>query len=126
MSRTILIVDDEKSVLEFLSRLFRLKGFEVLSAESVEEARKLISECDLVLSDIRIGGDNGIEFLEELRSQGFDKSALLMSGMMIEAESERAIELTGHSVIPKPTNFKEVLEIVERIIARRKESEKAI
>ena len=68
------IIDDEKSVRRTLSRFLEREGYNVMTAGGVEEARGLISGADLVLSDIRMGdGKNGIEFLEELKNQGFER-----------------------------------------------------
>jgi len=117
MAKTILIIDDEKSVRKTLSRFLEREGYNVTTAEGVEEARGLIAEADLVMSDIRLGDGNGIEFLDELRCQGFDKPVLLMSGFLIDTEIEKAIELTGFPVIQKPTSFEEIFRIVEGILA---------
>lgn len=117
MVKTILIIDDEKAIRDLLTRFFSMKGLRVITAESITEARERIPESDLVLSDIRIGEENGMKFLEEIRSQGSDKPYLFMSGMQIESEYEKAIELTGHPVLFKPEIMRVVFEIVERILA---------
>jgi len=117
MVKTILIIDDEKAIRDLLTRFFSMKGLRVITAESTEAARELISESDIVLSDIRIGEENGLKFLEKIRGLGIAKPFLLMSGMQIDEEYEKSIELTGHPVLYKPEITRVVFEIVERILA---------
>jgi len=116
MAQTILIIDDEKSVRRTLSRFLEREGYEVITANGVEEARGLISGADLVLSDIRLGDGNGLNFLEELKTQGFEKPVFLMSGIFDFKESERAIQLTGQPVIPKPVDFGGLLKFVRKVL----------
>ncbi|HOJ85480.1 MAG TPA: response regulator, partial [Elusimicrobiales bacterium] len=61
MNCNILIVDDDKSFLELLSRFFKNKNFIVYSAENVKEALKIIStkKVDMILSDVEMPGING-------------------------------------------------------------------
>lgn len=117
MPKTILIIDDEKAIRNLLTRFFVMKGLLVITAESTETARERVPECDMVLSDIRIGDGNGMEFLEEIRGQGSDKPFLFMSGMQIDSEYEKAIELTGYPVFFKPNIMHVVFEIVEKILS---------
>jgi len=119
VAKTILIIDDEKSVRRTLSRFLEREGYEVKTANGVEEARGLISGADLVLSDIRMGdGINGLEYLEELKAQGFETPIFLMSGIFDFAESERAIQLTGHPVIPKPVEFAALSEFIKKVLQK--------
>jgi len=116
MAKTILIIDDEESIRNLLVRFFTMKGLRVITAGSVEEARGLVDESNLVLSDIRIGDENGLIFLEEIRGVGVVKPFLFMSGMQIDYEYEKAIELTGYPVLFKPDITRVVFEIVERVL----------
>lgn len=116
MAQTILIIDDEKSVRRTLSRFLEREGYNAITAEGVEEARGLISGADLVFSDIRLGDGNGLEFTEKLKNQGFEKPVFLMSGIFNFDESERAIRLTGHPVIPKPVEFAALSEFIKKVL----------
>lgn len=66
MARTILVVDDERSILRSLQGILSDEWFDVLSAESGVEALERIKEStpDLVLLDIWMPGLDGIETLE--------------------------------------------------------------
>lgn len=117
MVKTILIIDDEKSVRKTLSIFFTSEGYEVITAADLKTARNFILDSDIVLLDIRLPDGNGIYFLRELKAQGIDKPVLLMSCMTNSSENEMALDLTGQPVIEKPAEFQEVLKIVEKTLA---------
>ena len=63
MPQSILIVDDEKDILEFLSYNLKNEGYKVFQSRGGEEAIKITNEInpDLIILDIMMGGINGIE-----------------------------------------------------------------
>ena len=69
MFPTILIVDDEATILQSLSGILSDEGFEVLTASNGYEALKVIEETspDLVFLDIWMPGMDGIETLQEIK-----------------------------------------------------------
>ena len=68
MSSRILVVDDERSILDFLRLLLEEGGYEVTTAESMKAGRKLFVEdnFDLVLCDIIMPDGNGLDLLQEM------------------------------------------------------------
>ncbi len=113
---TILIVDDEKSVRKTLSLLLEREGYDAVAAEGIEAARGLVSGADLVLLDIRLDDGNGLDFLEELNEQGFDKPVFLMSGMFNLSEWGRAVKLTGRPVINKPVESAGLMKLIAKTL----------
>ena len=71
MPQSILIVDDEKDILEFLSYNLKNEGYKVFQSRSGEEAIKITNEInpDLIILDIMMGGINGIETCRLLRKK---------------------------------------------------------
>ena len=71
MSQTILIVDDEKDILEFLGYNLRNEGYKVYEARSGEEAMKMTEKTtpNLIILDIMMGGMNGVEVCQKLRQK---------------------------------------------------------
>jgi len=70
--KTIMIVDDEPAIRKLYQREFSEEGYEVLLAASGEEALQKIKDknnLDLVILDIKMEGMDGLELLDELRSQ---------------------------------------------------------
>ena len=70
-TRTILIVDDDRSVADTFSRMLRLEGFNVAAALSAEAGLELASNIqpDAIILDMRMPITNGLQFLRTLRSK---------------------------------------------------------
>ena len=66
---TLLLVDDEASILNALKRLFRREGYEILTAEgglpALEVLKQAQASVSLIISDQRMPGMNGAQFLEQ-------------------------------------------------------------
>jgi CheY-like chemotaxis protein len=96
--RTLLLVDDEASILSALKRLFRRDGYHVLAATSGAEGLALLAQqpVDVILSDQRMPGMTGIEFMREARRLHPLTVRITLSGYtdlesIIEAVNEGAV-----------------------------------
>jgi CheY-like chemotaxis protein len=80
--RTLLLVDDERNVLLSLNRLFSRRGYSVLMANSGVEGLALLEQHDIgvILSDQRMPGMTGVEFLSEVKQRHPDIVRLMLSG----------------------------------------------
>ena len=69
MSRTILIVDDFKTIRSIVGSALRINKFKIFEAETAEDAERILEseEVDLILSDYNMPGMNGYEFLKRIR-----------------------------------------------------------
>ena len=81
LSGSILIVDDEASLLDFLSVLCTGEGLSVTTARSVREAREQLAERtpDLVLCDMMMPDGNGLELLKEIKGGDSRTSVIMMT-----------------------------------------------
>ncbi len=119
--RTVLIVDDEESILQSLQRIFELSGdFEVITAQNVEEAWKAINNTlpDLIISDIAMPEVDGIEFCKMIRNNEITRN---LPFIFLTAKSERLLEgikAGGDDFIIKPFNLDEVMAKIEAIFRR--------
>ena len=79
---TILCVDDEPNILAALRRLFRTKGYEVLTADSARAGMAVLKArpVDLIISDMRMPEMDGVRFLEHARALCPDTLRLLLTG----------------------------------------------
>jgi two-component system, NtrC family, response regulator PilR len=79
----ILVVDDEKSICELLEITFRKEGHRVEVVHNVESARRKLeaSLYDIVISDIRMPGDSGVELLRFTREVAPDSYFVLITGV---------------------------------------------
>lgn len=81
---TLLLVDDEASILKALNRLFRREGYQILTAEGGQQALDLLEGADgpvsLIISDQRMPGMNGATFLERSMAFSPDSLRFLLTG----------------------------------------------
>ncbi len=79
---TVLCVDDEPNILKSLTRLFRAGGFQVMTAPGGAEGIALLEHerVDVVISDMRMPGMDGVEFLEQVQQRWPQVVRLLMTG----------------------------------------------
>ena len=109
----ILCVDDEKNVLKSLRRLFIDEDqYEILIAESGEDGLKILEEENdirLVVSDYRMPGMNGVEFLSQVCAKWPYIIRIVLSGYADTAAVVEAINLGQiYKFIPKPWNDEEL------------------
>lgn len=115
---TLLAVDDEPNILAALRRLFRATGWRTLTAGHAEEALALLAteSIDAVLSDMRMPGMDGVQFLERVR-QGWPRTArLLLTGQADLGSTIAAINRGRlHRYITKPWNDDELLLTLRQV-----------
>ncbi|MCP5268760.1 MAG: sigma-54-dependent Fis family transcriptional regulator [Zoogloeaceae bacterium] len=117
---SILVVDDEAGMRNFLERALKSRCGRVASASSVEEATGLMQQLhfDLIVLDISLPGKSGIEWLLELRQSGFSGDVVLITAF---ADIETAIEaLRGGAsdFILKPFRVDQMLNSIKRCFER--------
>jgi len=101
----VLIVDDDKSVANFLERFLKQKGYLcVQSAKTGKEALDIIKKEDikLVLLDIKLPGIDGIEALRKIKEFKKDTDVIMITGFPEEATAKEALKLGAYDYIMKP------------------------
>jgi CheY-like chemotaxis protein len=112
----ILVVDDEPGLLMTLAANLELEGFEVVAAESGARALDLFEQgaFDLVLSDIRMPGMNGVDLFRTLRSKQHGVPVVLMTAFALEGLVQEAIREGAFTVLPKPFDLDHVVGALTR------------
>jgi len=118
--RIILLVEDEPFVREATRGILQQQGFEVLSAENPQEARKIYRECghyiDLVMTDMVLPGGTGHQLGQDLRECSPEIRVLVTSGYdMPECETEAPN--SGTYFLAKPYSRRTLVEKIEKILA---------
>jgi len=111
MARTILVVDDEASILQSLAGILSDEGFEVVCAESGTQALEKIEEeiPDLVLLDIWMPGMDGIKTLVKVKKSYPNLQVVMMSGHGNIETAVKATKLGAYDFIEKPLSLEKVL-----------------
>jgi two-component system nitrogen regulation response regulator NtrX len=111
MARTILIVDDEESIIQSLEGILTDEGFDVISATAGQEALEKIDEImpDLVLLDIWMPGMDGIETLIKTKESHPHLQVVMMSGHGTIETAVKATKLGAYDFIEKPLSLEKVI-----------------
>jgi DNA-binding NtrC family response regulator len=115
MKIKLLLVDDEKDFVEVLSERLEVRGFDVKTALSGEEALKWIyrSEFDIVLLDVMISGDSGIEILAEIKRAKPHVQIIMLTGHAKIDAAVRGIELGAYDYLLKPLEIEPLVEKIK-------------
>jgi len=122
MFPSILIVDDETSILQSLGGLLTDEGFEVISATNGYEALKIIDaeSPDLVLLDIWMPGIDGIETLKEIKKSHPILPVIIISGHGTIETAVRATKLGAYNFIEKPLSIDKVIVTINNALNFRR------
>ena len=118
MSRRVLIVDDEASMLDFLSLLFEEQGYQVTTAASTADARRRLPEgFDLCLCDILMPDGNGLDLLREIKVEDPRTAVIMMTAYTSTRSAIEAMKLGAYDYVSKPFDVEELKLLVEKALA---------
>jgi len=118
---TLLFVDDEANILAALKRVFRKSNYNILTAESGEEGLEILKgePVDLIVSDQRMPGMTGVEFLKQVKTLYPDTTRLILSGYSeVRAIALAINEGEAYRFAGKPWDDEELKITVERSLER--------
>jgi len=118
VSSSILLVDDEPLPRKNIARVLEGEEFHVYEAESGDQAIDAISErdFDLILSDLKIPGTDGLGVLRHVRSVSPQTIFILMTGYASVDSAIEAFRGGAHDYILKPVVLEDVLQKVKRLL----------
>ena len=121
MGPRVLIVDDERSILDTLQILLRGKGFEVAAAQSGREALERLDEFspDVILSDIRMPGVSGLDLLAAVRERDPEVPVILMTAQASLQSAVQAVNQGAFYYLQKPFSNDELVAICRRAAETR-------
>ncbi len=119
---TVLIVDDDPSLVKATSRLLHSMGFKALSAaggrEAIEICRSATNEISVVLLDLVLSGESSLELLRQLRSLRPEMKVILTSGY---GKQESIAQFEGFPLdgfLLKPYGYIELENTIKSVLAR--------
>jgi nitrogen-specific signal transduction histidine kinase/CheY-like chemotaxis protein len=120
-NETILLVEDEPSILKILTGLLEDKGFKILAAQNADAAIVMADqfqgEIDLLVTDIMLPDINGVWLSEQLQSRRSGLKTLFMSGYTQETIARYKNFEDGINFIQKPFSINSFMSIVSRMIS---------
>ena len=119
MPNEILIVEDDRDLAENLAELLEGRGYATTIAGSAERALELVGTRAFsgIITDFRLPGLDGIEFIEALRKLDAKLPVAVVSAFMDERMAEAAQAAGALEVLHKPVKFDRLFELLEAFVA---------
>lgn len=118
--KSVLIVDDERIVLDVLQRILSRLGYNTTISNSGDDAIKQFqgNHFDLVLLDVLMPEKNGFEIAKEFKKINPDQKIVMVTGLGEDAvETQANSEKVGiHTVLSKPFSFEKVKTILNKLL----------
>ncbi len=118
----IVIVDDEKSMREFLEIMLGKEGYDAVGADSAALALDEIRErgADLVISDVRMPGMGGVDFLRALKEMDPEALVIMITAYASVETAIEAMKAGAHDYFIKPFNIDEVKLTIRKALELKK------
>jgi two-component system response regulator PilR (NtrC family) len=117
----ILVVDDERSMREFLEILLRKEGYEVATAGDVDGALLALEsdDYDLVISDIQMPGRSGLDLLKAIRDASTDALVIMITAFATTETAIAAMKEGAYDYVTKPFKVDEIKLVVQKALEKK-------
>ena len=125
----ILVVDDEQDICEILQYNLETEGFEVVTANSAEEAMELpLQEFGLILLDVMMGEMSGFQMARRLKNDSSTSNIPIIFITALDGEDDmvKGLNIGADDYIAKPLSMKEVKARVRAVLRRFSQSQQAV
>lgn len=117
----VLLVEDDQWIRDSLRRFFANENCALMAVETGEDALEIIKDnaCDIIITDYRLPGMDGLEFLKRAQSINAQVKKILLTAYMSEAVISEAFRLGVHEFIEKPFSTEDLEEALVRVIEKK-------
>ena len=116
--RYIIIVDDEKDILDLFQEALEMKGLRVKTfldpCEALSHIQKDLQLCSLIITDIRMPEMSGIEFVQRVRKISSDIKIIFMTAF--EMEKGQIKEMDTIELLRKPIRLENLITMVTKVL----------
>ena len=118
---SVLLVDDEDNFRNILSEELNLMGFNIATAASGEEAKKVISQenFDIILLDIKLPGVDGIATLKVIKEVSPFSEVIMLTAYATVENAISSMKLGAYDYLTKPCKLEELEEIIKKAYEKR-------
>jgi DNA-binding NtrC family response regulator len=116
----ILVIEDEEKLRRVIGMHLGAAGYQVKAAGTAEEGIKHADDVDLILTDLKLPGMNGLELLEKLRAQNWGAPVIVMSAFGTVENAVEAMKKGAVDFLPKPFSLDHLTVVVEKALEVRK------
>jgi len=117
----ILVVDDDQESRNLLCEVLEANGYTAYAVADGQAAREVLSrdgEYRIVIADLHMPHESGLELLRKLRHQNSKQEIILMSSFISGADREAAKALGAHALLDKPFQLSDLLRTVAELAAQ--------
>ncbi|PLP56010.1 DNA-binding response regulator [Mesorhizobium loti] len=116
----ILIVDDDKGIRDLLQEFFEKRGLRTSVARDGTEMETVMrrGHCDLVVLDVMLPGQSGLELCRELRSANRDIPIIMLTAVNETTDRVVGLEMGADDYLPKPFDPRELLARIRAVLRR--------
>jgi len=118
----ILIVDDDQESRDLLSEVLQANGYQQVEALAdglaAREALARHDDCPIIIADLHLPNESGLDLLRNLRKQNAKHEIILMSSYFSAAERKLARDLGAYALLDKPFRLSEMLQVVSQLTER--------
>src|SRR5215467_4174033 len=119
MKKRILIVEDEEKLRRVLELQLTSAGFEVEKAGTAEQGMKVVDRADLLLTDLRLPGMDGLELLAKIRQQNAVVPVVVMTAFGTIETAVEAMKAGAIDFLPKPFSLDHLMTVVNKALEMR-------
>ena len=119
MKATVLVVEDEEKLRRVIELQLKTAGYEVEQAGTAEAAVKLADHADLILTDLRLPGQSGLELLSNLRRQDSHTPVIVMTAFGSIETAVEAMKAGAVDFLLKPFSLDHLMTVVEKALEVR-------
>ncbi len=121
-TKTILVVDDDKSILRTFTRILQKNGYEIDSAETGKEAigKADTKQYDLALVDIRLPDMDGTDLLAKMKKPLQHTIKIMITGFPSLESGVKALDEGADAYLVKPVKPEELLMLIEEKLKNKK------
>jgi DNA-binding NtrC family response regulator len=113
----ILVVEDEDKLRRVIQLELESAGFEVDGAPTAEQALPLATVAHLILTDLRLPGMDGIEFIQQLQSRGIAAAVIVITAHGSVENAVEAMKLGAAEFLQKPFSLDHLTTVVQKVMA---------
>jgi UDP-3-O-[3-hydroxymyristoyl] N-acetylglucosamine deacetylase len=124
----VLIIDDERDILESLASILGDEGFTVFKAHDGREGLAIFEQerPRIVILDVWMPELDGLQVLKEIRKKDPEAAVIVISGHGTISTAVEAVKMGAYDFLEKPLSIEKVLEVIARSLGRKEKPEKSV
>ena len=119
MKKRILIVEDEEKLRRVIQLQLQSAGFDVEEAGTAEEGQRLAEKADLILTDLRLPGMDGLELIHRIRRLNEQTPIVVMTAFGTVENAVEAMKAGAMDFLPKPFSMDHLMAVVYKALEMR-------